>query len=253
MGSIIGKESVAEPPFKVLLQRATTNQVKTHYEIREYGTRYAAQVEYSASGSGSSGSNDANTPFRALAQYIGVFGEAQNQGTQSMAMTAPVAMETTTTTPTQGIKMAMTAPVAMETTTKPQKLAMTAPVAMESNNNSNDKNKVMKFFLPAEYDAMDKIPIPTNPQVHIAEIPPAVGAVHRYSGSYDDQHNQAAALELAAQLRHDGVNRMTDDYVLGAYQFWGYNPPFCIPAFRRNEIWLELTLEEVENLQKEDN
>jgi hypothetical protein len=38
MGSVIGKESVAEPSFKSLLNR-TTN-VQTAYEIREYGKRF---------------------------------------------------------------------------------------------------------------------------------------------------------------------------------------------------------------------
>jgi hypothetical protein len=39
MGSIIGKESVAEPPFRSLLQ--TASQAKTPYEVREYGSRFA--------------------------------------------------------------------------------------------------------------------------------------------------------------------------------------------------------------------
>ena len=37
MGSIIGKENVAEPAFKVMLER---DAVKTVYEIREYGKRF---------------------------------------------------------------------------------------------------------------------------------------------------------------------------------------------------------------------
>jgi hypothetical protein len=38
MGSVIGKENVAEPTFKVLLQRVSA--VHATYEIREYGARF---------------------------------------------------------------------------------------------------------------------------------------------------------------------------------------------------------------------
>lgn len=43
MGSIIGRESVAEPAFKVLLQRTS---VETLYEIRQYGKRYVGMESY---------------------------------------------------------------------------------------------------------------------------------------------------------------------------------------------------------------
>lgn len=187
---------------------------------------------------------DGNTgrPFRALAKYIGVFGEAENEGVESMAMTAPVAMER------KGTPMAMTAPVAMGRKGTP--MAMTAPVAMEKNASTDGGGKTMKFFLPAEYDAMEKIPKPTNPNVKISEIPPQVGVVHRYSGSLSEQLHDEKAKALSAQLREDGIDRMTEEHVMENYQFWGFNPPFTIPMFRRNEVWLELTQEEVEILQR---
>lgn len=215
MGSVIGKESVLEPTFKTVLDRPATAQ--TIYQIREYGTRFVAEVEY-AGGDKSTGS-----PFRALAKYIGVFGKPENEGTEAMAMTAPVAMERT------GTPMAMTAPVAME---------------------KKKGSKTMKFFLPAEYDAIEKIPKPTNPDVKIAEVPPQVGAIHRYSGSFTEKLHDEKAKALSAQLREDGIDRMTEEYVMQHYQFWGFNPPFTIPMFRRNEVWLELTPEEVEILRK---
>jgi hypothetical protein len=142
----------------------------------------------------------------------------------------------------------MTAPVVMEQekATKGTPIAMTAPVAME---NDGDNNKRMKFFLPAEYDDMSKIPQPTNPVVKIQEVPPAVGAIHRYSGSMSETTNQKMALALAAQLRGDGIQRYSDDEAKRQYQFWGYNPPFCLPMFRRNEVWLDLTNEEAQLLQ----
>jgi hypothetical protein len=95
---------------------------------------------------------------------------------------------------------------------------------------------------------MSEIPNPTNPMVHIEEIPPQVGAVHQFSGSISEATNQEMAAELAQQLVADSVDRISEDYVLDHFQFWGYNPPFTIPMFRRNEVWVELTKNQVDHI-----
>ncbi|CAB9497273.1 SOUL heme-binding protein [Seminavis robusta] len=220
MGSVFGRESVAEPAFEVLLERAH-GPVQTTYEIRRYGERFAAETTYTGDGD--------NSPFRLLAQYIGVFGNPQNEASESISMTAPV------------MKSGSEGGTA---------IAMTAPVMRSANHKEGEKT--MQFVLPAEYDELSKIPKPTNPKVHIKEIPPQVGAVHRYSGSMDDSHSEKTAMELAAQLRKDGVE-ISDADALRSYNFWGYNPPFCLPAFRRNEVWIELTTDQAEQLVKEFN
>lgn len=215
MGSVFGKETVKEPHFDVLLER--NQQVNTAYEIRKYGERFAASCSYDE-GTGS--------PFRALASYIGVFGTPQNEGHESMSMTAPVVIE-------GGTPIAMTA------------IAMTAPVVMKK---ESDGKRVMKFMLPAEYDSLSKIPKPTNKAVHIEEIPSQIGVVYRYNGKMDEEHNREKAIELADQLMNDGVDGITESYVLEHFQFWGYNPPFTLPYFRRNEVWVPLTQDQVEYL-----
>lgn len=209
MGSVFGKETVAEPHFDVLLERNTA----TTYEVRKYGERFAATCTYEANASGDS----MDSPFRILAQYIGVFGTPQNEGGQSISMTAPVA--------TSGTLIDMTAPVTTENTVGGQ--------------------KVMKFMLPAEYDSLDKIPKPTNPAVTIEDIPPQTGAVHRFNGAFDDEHNREMALKLGRQLMQDGVQNITEAAVLESYQSFGYNPPWTLPFFRRNEVWIELSDDQV--------
>lgn len=216
MGSVFGKQTVAEPAFEILLQR-TGRHVQTSYELRRYGERFAAEVHYNATGESGEG-------FRALARYIGVFGTPENEGKEAISMTAPVVMSKDA-----GTKMAMTAPVITE-------------------NSDTQGEKVMKFILPAEYDSMEKIPKPTNPDVTIEQIPPQVGVVHRYSGTWTDASNRKVAAEFASQLTADGLERMSTDFVLDQYQFWGYNPPFTLPMFRRNEIWVELNEQEVQHL-----
>lgn len=162
-----------------------------------------------------------------------MFGDAQNEGKEAMAMTAPVSMERKGT-PTA---MAMTAPVVTEN-------------QLSGGDDSSSSGKRMKFFLPQEYDELDKIPKPKNPNVRIVEIPPVAGAAHRYSGSLSDTLKDQKALEFSTQLRDDGLDRMTPEHVLQNYQFWGFNPPFTIPMYRRNEIWLDLTQEEAKMLQE---
>lgn len=217
MGSVFGKESVKEPPFEVLLERK--EGVATTYQLRRYHKRYAASVSYDARGD--------NGGFRTLARYIGVFGTPENEGATGIAMTAPVIMEK------EGAAGG------------PESIAMTAPVVMEQSGEGGGANKKMMFMLPAEYDDMLKIPKPTNSAVHIEEIPPEVGVVHRYNGSFNDEINRRVATRLGEQLAQDGVAGMTAQYAAEHFQFWGYNPPFTLPAFRRNEVWLKLNDEQV--------
>lgn len=227
MGSVFGKQSVLEPPFQLLHQHTPTGTSTANiaYEIRRYGVRYAAETTYSDGG-------DQGSPFRALARYIGVFGNAQNDGGESMAMTAPVVIQNSKQggDTVEGTKMAMTAPVVIATP------------------KSDDNQKIMKFILPAEYDELCKIPKPTNPQVRIVELKPSVGVVHQYSGQRDDAHNRLVAKQVADTLVKDGVEGVTEENILQNFEYWGYNPPLTLPWFRRNEIWVELSEGQVKNL-----
>jgi SOUL heme-binding protein len=225
MGMILGKETVAEPAYKVLLTSVKSASIP--YEVRQYGERFAAETVYPM---------DASTgiPFRRLAEYIGVFGNPQNVGTNPIAMTAPVAMKTS-------VPIAMTAPVSMQTV------------------GQSDTHQIMTFYLPATFQNINDIPKPLNPEVTIRRIPGAVGAVHRFSGSMDRSTAHTRALQLRQQLLQDGGIQIgttqdgkggDDDAAPTFYEAWGYNPPFTIPAFRRNEIWIELTAEQMEQLMK---
>ena len=60
---------------------------------------------------------------------------------------------------------------------------------------------------------------------------------------------QNAAL-LIKQLREDGVEmEMGEAWTEGKAQFWGFNPPMTLPNLRRNEVWLELTQEQLDALK----
>ena len=138
----------------------------------------------------------------------------------------------------------------MENENKPETITMTAPVVME-NTGSNNGMKKMMFMLPEEYNSMDKIPKPSNPAVHIEQLESETGVVHRYNGNYNSKINRQIAKDLGEQLISDGVPGITEDYVLEHFQFWGYNPPFTIPYFKRNEVWLKLDENQVSYLKEQ--
>ncbi|KAL3787976.1 hypothetical protein HJC23_002901 [Cyclotella cryptica] len=159
-------------------------------------------------------SEKTSSPFMALAGYIGVTKAPENE--------------------------------------KKEAIAMTAPVAMDKNHQSGVRT--MKFILPSSYDDLTKIPKPTNAdKVTIKELAPAVGAVHRFSGSFDESKCHDKVRALASQLLIDGVDLPKGDDGLVAldkikYEWWGFNPPFTLPFLKRNEVWIELDETQVEKL-----
>ena len=217
------------------------------YEIRQYGVRYAIETEYKVGRDGDG--------FRALAGYIGVGTQPQNVGSKSIAMKAPVVTENKKEQQ-QGEKIAMTAPVITSSdTSSGDKIAMTAPVITSKKDDSSTKSgggmmKKMQFILPEEYDDMSKIPKPTNSKVVIKEIPSATGVAHTFSGTVNDTTAKSKAADLARQLKEDGVKELTEEDVLQKYDLWQFHPPFTLGPLRRNEIWVDLTPSQVDDLLK---
>mmetsp|Transcript_38890 Transcript_38890/g.56764 ORF Transcript_38890/g.56764 Transcript_38890/m.56764 type:complete len:235 (-) Transcript_38890:399-1103(-) len=219
MGIVFGKNGVAEPAFDILLQR---NTASVPYVIRKYGERFAIETDMM-------GTND-NGAFGRLAGYIGVTSSPQNDGGTPISMTAPVVTESSSNL--RGKAIAMTAPV------------------ITKNEDENDKSaETMQFILPAEYDSMSKIPAPTNPDVRIVEIPSAIGAVYHTNGKVDVKKGDGLAVSLVGQLSEDGLlasGEEAREKAIEGHQLWRYDPPFTIPYFRRNEVWVELDPEMVE-------
>ena len=242
MGMVFGIQREEEPSYTVLLDRTSTSNGYSQtlpYEIRQYGTRFAIETAFEDSTGDNTGKEETRSPFMKLAGYIGVMSDPQNESKEGIVMTAPVAMQRGSDANEKN---------------KGEKIAMTAPVAMhrdgnDDNNKSSGGTKKMQFFLPSKYDSLDKIPTPTNPDVTIAEVPPALGAVHRYSGTFSETKSRKKAQALVEALQADGAEVDTDK-AMREYQFWGYNPPFTIPIFRRNEVWIELSQEQVDMLKK---
>lgn len=139
-----------------------------------------------------------NRGFRRLAAYI--FGN--NRADLSVEMTAPVEQ------------------AAGET------IAMTAPVAQAKRDAGGWR---IRFYLPAGYSA-ESAPRPVDDRVEIVDLPPETLAVRRFSGS---RSGPAVARQTQALVAALDDSRWRQ---VGAPVAWFYDPPWTLPAFRRNEV-----------------
>jgi effector-binding domain-containing protein len=152
--------------------------------------------------------NDAGSEaFRAIAGYI--FGgniSASANGSEKIAMTAPVTMEKTTS----------------------EKIAMTAPVTMEKN---ADENYRVHFVMPSQY-TMQTLPKPVNPKVTLREVAAQRMAVIRFSGFSTDEKVRVKTEELTSWIEKQGLK------IIGKPQFARYDPPIMPPFLRRSEVMI---------------
>jgi hypothetical protein len=122
---------------------------------------------------------------------------------------------------TSKASIAMTAPVAQSGT-----IAMTAPVSQDQ---AAPGEWTIRFFMPSQY-TLDTLPTPNDPRVRLAPVPPETMAVLRFSGS-------TGAGPIAAQQRILLQTLSGGAWVAsGVALAWFYDPPWTIPALRRNEV-----------------
>jgi hypothetical protein len=126
----------------------------------------------------------------------------------------------------------MTAPVLVED--RGQDIAMTAPVFIEDVSSKAEQSQwSMAFALPAKF-TKNNAPDPTNTDVVVEAIRNQKFAALRFSGFMGEDVFSEKAAELKTWLNQ------TDYQITGAPIMAGYNPPWTIPAFRRNEILIPI-------------
>jgi hypothetical protein len=111
------------------------------------------------------------------------------------------------------------------------KFAMTAPVAQQavSQHPAEDGGWVIRFFLP-EGLVLEALPQPDDPSVRLVRVPAETVAARRFSGSRSPETIATETARLMASLREKGLTP------IGAPVAWFYDPPWTVPALRRNEI-----------------
>mmetsp|Transcript_22315 Transcript_22315/g.43409 ORF Transcript_22315/g.43409 Transcript_22315/m.43409 type:complete len:191 (-) Transcript_22315:156-728(-) len=159
MGTVVGSITEETPKFTVLAR-------KGFYEVRKYVPGVAIETMDSD-----------DRAFQRLAQYIGVFGEAQNM--------------------------------------KKEKISMTAPVVNRQHAESKQL-KCMQFLLPSKY-TMDSAPIPMDQNIKLVEVPERILAVHTFSGVADERIARAILAELLAHMKKDSIQADEEQWKLYRY------------------------------------
>lgn len=122
-------------------------------------------------------------------------------------------------------KIAMTAPVFMDDKAGGQKIAMTAPVFMDE----GSEQATMSFVMPADF-TMENTPLPKDPAVKVEEITDYRVAVITFSGLMSEKNLSKHRALLESWIAD------SDYSIAGPHKYAGYNPPFTLPPFRRNEV-----------------
>jgi hypothetical protein len=127
-------------------------------------------------------------------------------------------------------KVTMTAPVLMQPDKKDgEKIAMTAPVLMEKSTDTWS----MAFVLPATY-TLETAPKPKDKNVFLEKMPAQRVVALRFSGFLSESNVKKKTAALREWARANGY-KTTGNAVVA-----GYDPPWTIPFFRRNEIHIPI-------------
>lgn len=204
MGMVFGRIAEEMPKYSIVHTAA-------NYTVRRYEPSIVAICRY---GPGGWGSSSDGGPFGQLARFIGVFGKAENEGAQSIPMTAPVLINAA------------------------QPIPMTSPVVIDPSSATHE----MMFFLPASrYSSLDEVPRPLNGNLRLENIPERLVATRTFSGSLRPAAAQHNLQELLSDLKTDGWKTVATPDGTPDWRVAGYNAPFVLPWFKRNEVMVNLT------------
>ena len=146
-----------------------------------------------------------STAFRILAGYI--FGDNQKKQ-----------------------KIAMTAPVVQKPILESEKIQMTTPVIQIP----NKEGWVMTFMMPSAYNLED-LPTPNDKRVSLETVSSKYIAAVRYTLFGSPIRNEKKAKEL-----QEWVSALKHFESISSPMYAGYDPPWTLPFFRRNEMMIEL-------------
>ncbi len=107
-----------------------------------------------------------------------------------------------------------------------KKIAMTAPVIQTPDKNNNWH---IRFVMPKNY-TLETLPKPNNSAINVYQQPAIEAIVIRFSGKITDKNIEQHLTELESYLKENQIETTGEPI----YAF--YNPPWTLPAMRRNEI-----------------
>ncbi len=172
------------------------------YEIRDYSSYIIAKTTVKANFKDAS-----KVGFKILAGYI--FGD--NTANQKLSETSP-------TLNSQKVEST--------------KIPMTAPVTMTS---QGSNEWTMSFSMPRKYN-LASLPKPNDRRISLETVPKKLFAAISYSGSFSVNNNSKQAEILKSWI----INK-TDYEIKSQATYAGYNPPWTIPVFKKNEVLIEVS------------
>ncbi len=107
-----------------------------------------------------------------------------------------------------------------------KEIPMTAPVFLDQ---TGEASEFMSFVLPENF-SIENAPLPQDPAVKLEGIVNYTVAAITFSGSFNQDNINAHKIILEEWIARKGFKKK------GAAKAAGYNPPFTIPALRRNEV-----------------
>lgn len=119
------------------------------------------------------------------------------------------------------------------------KISMTTPVIMQQNEDDSSIKRTMSFIMsPSKFSSPDQLPTANDQSVEIVEESNSRDmACITFNMSMTSERFEAKERELRDAAQRDGIQLSSDPKdVLRV----GYNPPYTIPYFRRNEIWIPI-------------
>jgi hypothetical protein len=127
-------------------------------------------------------------------------------------------------------KIAMTGPVVQKPGSESEKLPMTAPVFQSP----SEEGWVMTFMMPSAYE-MEDLPTPTDARVSLEKVPARYKAAFRYTWFGSKRRNERKAKEL-----QEWLTGLKEYEPTSSPMYAGYDPPWTLPFFRRNEMMIEV-------------
>ena len=113
-------------------------------------------------------------------------------------------------------------------------ISMTAPVFMDK---TGDADNEMSFVLPANF-TFENAPVPNDPDVMLEEVKDYTVATIQFNGRLTQKAIKTNTDALKSWI-------IQNEYeITGAPKAAGYNAPFTLPMFRRNEILIPITYNE---------
>lgn len=124
-------------------------------------------------------------------------------------------------------KIAMTSPVLQRK--EGEKIRMTSPVIQQKQGDG----WMMEFVLPVRFKGKSP-PQALDPQVSVVRVEGYRAAALLYSGSLNEEKYQQKTAELLDMVNKKGLQTISMPFSAG------YNPPWTLPFFRRNEVLVKI-------------